>query len=80
MKLRTASADNWRTLRSKRLAALTEAPGTIGSRLHERAKAPGDHWSEGLSISGAIDLLAFDADGDAPIVDPFVWTPAQRSP
>jgi hypothetical protein len=72
MELRTVSADDWRALLSKQLAALTKAPGTFGSRLHEWVNAPGDRWSEGLSIPGAIDLLAFDADGDAPVVDPFV--------
>ena len=49
MELRTVSADDWRAWRSERLAALTEAPGTFGSRLHERADAPGDRWRERLS-------------------------------
>jgi hypothetical protein len=66
IELRTASADDWRAWRSVRLAALTDAPAAFCSRLEEWADAPEGRWRERLSIPGAIDLLAFDADGIAP--------------
>ena len=65
--LRTMSADDWRAWRSVRLAALTDAPGAFGSRLDEWADAPEDRWRARLSIPRAIDLLAFDADENAPV-------------
>lgn len=65
--LRTLSADDWRDWRSVRLAALTDAPRAFGSRLQEWADAPEDRWRERLSIPRAIDLLAFDADENAPV-------------
>lgn len=65
--LRPLSADDWRSWRSVRLAALTDAPGAFGSRLQEWADAPEDRWRQRLSIPGAIDLLAFDADENAPV-------------
>ncbi len=67
IELRTLSADDWRAWRSVRLAALTDAPGAFGSRLQDWADAPEERWRERLSIPGAIDLLAFDADGNAPV-------------
>ncbi|WP_090578532.1 GNAT family N-acetyltransferase [Arthrobacter sp. ov407] len=67
IELRTMSADDWRAWRSVRLAALTDAPGAFGSRLQEWADAPEDRWRERLSIPGAIDLLAFDDDGNVPV-------------
>jgi len=67
IELRTTSADDWRVWRSVRLAALTYAPGAFGSRLQEWVRAPEVRWRERLSIPGAIDLLAFDADGNAPV-------------
>ena len=67
LELRAVSADDWRTWRSVRLAALADAPGAFGSRLNDWADAPEDRWRERLSIPGAIDLLAFDADGNAPV-------------
>jgi GNAT superfamily N-acetyltransferase len=67
IELRTASADDWRAWRSVRLAALTDAPAAFCSRLEEWADAPEGRWRERLSIPGAIDLLAFDADGIAPV-------------
>jgi ribosomal protein S18 acetylase RimI-like enzyme len=65
--LRIMSADDWRTWRSLRLAALTDAPGAFGSRLQEWVNAPEDRWRQRLSIPGAIDLLAFDADENAAV-------------
>lgn len=65
--LRTMSADDWRSWRSVRLAALTDAPGAFGSSLHEWAEAPEERWRARLSIPGAIDLMAFDADDNAPV-------------
>ncbi|MDQ0822337.1 ribosomal protein S18 acetylase RimI-like enzyme [Arthrobacter sp. V4I6] len=67
IELRTMAADDWRAWRSVRLAALTDAPGAFGSRLQDWSDAPEDRWRERLSIPGAIDLLAFDADGNAPV-------------
>jgi ribosomal protein S18 acetylase RimI-like enzyme len=67
IELRTMSADDWHTWRSVRLAALADAPGAFGSRLQDWADAPEDRWRERLSIPGAINLLAFDADGNAPV-------------
>ena len=67
IELRTVSADDWRVWRSVRLAALTDAPAAFGSRLEEWADAPEDRWRERLSIPGAIDLLAFNTDGTAPV-------------
>lgn len=67
IELRTVSADDWRVWRSVRLAALIDAPAAFCSRLEEWADAPEGRWRERLSIPGAIDLLAFDADGTAPV-------------
>lgn len=67
IELRTMSADDWRAWRSVRLAALTDAPGAFVSRLHEWADAPEERWRQRLSLPGAIDLLAFDADRNAPV-------------
>ncbi|CAI3798239.1 GNAT family N-acetyltransferase [Pseudarthrobacter sp. MM222] len=67
IELRTMSADDWRAWRSVRLMALTDAPGAFGSRLQDWADAPEDGWRVRLSIPGAIDLLAFDADGNVPV-------------
>jgi ribosomal protein S18 acetylase RimI-like enzyme len=61
------SADDWRVWRSVRLAALTDASAAFCSRLEEWADAPEGRWRERLSIPGAIDLLAFDADRTAPV-------------
>ena len=65
--LRIMSADDWRAWRSVRLAALTDAPDAFGSRLQDWADAPEDRWRQRLSIPGAVDLLAFDADANAPV-------------
>ncbi|MDI3213765.1 GNAT family N-acetyltransferase [Arthrobacter sp. AL12] len=65
--LRTMSAEDWRAWRSVRLAALTDAPGAFGSRLQEWADAPEDRWRQRLAIPRTIDLLAFDADENAPV-------------
>jgi ribosomal protein S18 acetylase RimI-like enzyme len=67
IELRAMSAGDWQAWRSVRLAALTEAPDAFGSRLHEWADAPEDRWRARLSISGALDLLAFDTDRDRPV-------------
>lgn len=67
IELRAVSADDWRTWRSVRLAALTDAPGAFCSRLQDWAYASEDRWRERLSIPGAINLLAVDADGNAPV-------------
>ncbi|MDB5243882.1 MAG: hypothetical protein JWP57_4508 [Spirosoma sp.] len=67
IELRTISADDWQTWRSVRLAALTDAPCAFGSRLQDWADASEDRWRERLSIPGAINLLAFDADRNAPV-------------
>ena len=67
IELRTVSADDWRAWRLVRLAALTDAPGAFGSRLQEWADAPDDRWRDRLSIPGAIDILAVDGDGNAPV-------------
>lgn len=67
IELRTISADGWRAWRSVRLTALSDAPDAFGSRLHEWADAPEVRWRERLSIPGAIDLLAFDSDGNVPV-------------
>ena len=61
------SADDWSVWRSVRLAALTDSPGAFGSRFRDWADAPEDRWRERLSIPGAIDLLAYDANGNAPV-------------
>ena len=65
--LRIMSADDWRAWRSVRLAALTNAPDAFGSRLQDWVDAPEDPWRQRLSIPGAIDLLAFDADENAAV-------------
>lgn len=67
IELRTMCAHDWRTWRSVRLAALAEAPGAFGSRLQDWADAPEDRWRKRLSIPGAINLLAVDAVGNAPV-------------
>ena len=67
IELRTISADDWQTWRAVRLAALTDAPGAFGSRLQDWADAPEDRWRKRLSIPGAINLLAFDGDRNAPV-------------
>lgn len=67
IEVRAITADDWRTWRAVRLAALTDAPDAFGSRLHEWADAPEDRWRARLSIPGAIDLLAVDDDGNVPV-------------
>ncbi|KUM36789.1 GNAT family N-acetyltransferase [Arthrobacter sp. EPSL27] len=67
IELRTISADGWRVWRSVRLTALSDAPDAFGSRLLDWADAPEVRWRERLSIPGAIDLLAFDSDGNVPV-------------
>ncbi|WP_104166879.1 GNAT family N-acetyltransferase [Cryobacterium sp. N22] len=67
IELRAVSADDWRAWRSVWLAALTDSPGAFGSRLRDWADAPDGRWRDRLSIAGAIDLLAVDADGNAPV-------------
>ena len=67
IELRIVSADHWQTWRSLRLAALADAPGAFGSRLQDWADAPEDRWRKRLSIPGAINLLAYDADGNGPV-------------
>lgn len=61
------SADDWRVWRSVRLAALTDAPAAFCSHLEEWADAPEGRWRERLSIPGAIDLLALNAERIAPV-------------
>ncbi|MDQ0851326.1 ribosomal protein S18 acetylase RimI-like enzyme [Arthrobacter sp. B3I9] len=67
IELRTISADDWRVWRSVRLAALADAPDAFGSHLQDWADASEDRWRKRLSIPGAINLLAFDGDGNVPV-------------
>ena len=67
IELRRASADDWRTWRAVRLAALTDAPAAFASRRHEWADASEARWRGRLSIPGAMDLMAVDLDRNAPV-------------
>jgi ribosomal protein S18 acetylase RimI-like enzyme len=62
IELRALTADDWRTWRPVRLAALGDAPDAFGSRLRDWVDAPEERWRTRLSIPGALDLLAFDGD------------------
>ncbi|PJE98027.1 GNAT family N-acetyltransferase [Streptomyces carminius] len=58
--IRTLTADDWRTWRELRLAALAEAPGAFGSRLADW-QGPGDReerWRARLDLPGACHFLA----------------------
>ncbi|GHD52533.1 N-acetyltransferase [Mycetocola manganoxydans] len=67
IELRAVSAEDWQAWRKVRLAALTDAPGAFGSRFQEWVDAPDDRWRDRLSVPGAINLLAIDVDGNAPV-------------
>lgn len=65
IELRGVTADDWRTWRPVRLAALADAPDAFGSTLADWADAPEHRWRTRLSIPGALDLLAHDGSAVA---------------
>lgn len=67
LEVRTLTPEDWATWRSMRLAALAEAPEAFGSRLEDWVDADEDRWRSRLSLRGAIDVVAYDADTDEPV-------------
>jgi ribosomal protein S18 acetylase RimI-like enzyme len=58
IELRELTADDWKTWRELRLAALADAPSAFGSRLADWADAPEDSWRARLDLPGSYNLIA----------------------
>ncbi|MBY6686830.1 GNAT family N-acetyltransferase [Rhodococcus sp. BP-149] len=59
IEIHSVTADDWKSWRSVRLAALAADPDVFGSTFADWQDAPEHRWRTRLSIPGALDVIAF---------------------